>query len=161
MGAAETVRDVVNLAATAGLRKDVIDLLQAKTTLLAEQVAALEKEKTALTAENTELLRENRNLKSENDNLKGQLEKARPKGDELDAIAVKMLVTLANFDNRHVDMTDTVLIQVAGLTRAKGEYFIDQLSKRKFIVCTGGSVNGFYFVVTPVGREYMARNGLL
>jgi len=76
MGATDTIKEFARIATTAGLTKDVIDLLDKKASLLAEQVVALEQE-------NTTLLRENRNLKLENENLKTQLQNARPKGDEL------------------------------------------------------------------------------
>src|ERR1039458_3533231 len=86
MGATDTIKEFARIATTAGLTKDVIDLLDKKASLLAEQVAALEQE-------NTTLLRENLNLKLENENLQKQLQNARPKGDELDEISTKMLVT--------------------------------------------------------------------
>src|ERR1039458_8201972 len=76
MGATDTIKEFARIATTAGLTKDVIDLLDKKAVLLAEQVATLEQE-------NTTLLRENRNLAFENQQLKAQLQNARPKGDEI------------------------------------------------------------------------------
>jgi hypothetical protein len=154
MSAIDTAKEFVRLGSTVGLSKDVIDLLDKKASLLAEQVTALEQE-------NTTLLRENRNLKLENEKLKGQLQNARPKGDELDEICKKMLVTLANADD-HEGITDGELIQHLGLPKAKGDYFFDQLRTRKF-VDTGGGVmgRGMFWSVTSAGRDYMARNGLL
>jgi|ERR1039458_3584806 DNA-binding MarR family transcriptional regulator len=152
MGATDTIKEFARIATTAGLTKDVIDLLDKKASLLAEQVAALEQE-------NTTLLRENRNLKLENENLQKQLQNARPKGDELDEISTKMLVTLANFKG---SITDSELIQRLGLPKAKGDYHFDQLEKRKFVNSDGGQLGrGMFFYVTTEGRDYLAIAGLL
>lgn len=159
MSATETVKDVVRIATTAGLAKDVIDLLQVKTVLLTDQVSTLEKDNVALAQENTTLLRENRNLKLENEKLKGELQNSRPKSDELYEIATKMLVTLANFDG---SITDGELIQRLGLPKAKGDYHFDQLQKRKFVNSSGGQMGrGMFFYVTSAGRDYLAKAGLL
>lgn len=157
MSAADTVKDVVRIATTAGLAKDVIDLLQVKTVLLTEQVATLEKDNAALTQENTALLRENRNLKLENENLKSQLQNERPKADELDELAVKMLVAIANADS----ITDNELFRHFRLQKAKGEYLLDQLERRKFVDSAGGNDRGWFYYATSGGREYLARNALL
>jgi len=55
MSAADTVKDVVRIANTAGLAKDAIDLLEKKSTLLTDQVAALENENAQLKLENIKL----------------------------------------------------------------------------------------------------------
>jgi hypothetical protein len=155
MSASDTVKDVVRIATTAGLAKDVIDLLEKKAGLLSEQVSALEQE-------NTTLLRENRGLNTENQNLKNQLQTARPKVDQLDDIATKMLVTLANFDDTEDGITDGELIQRLGLPKAKGDYHFDQLRKRHFVASGGGQMGrGSFWFVTDAGREYMAQAGLL
>jgi hypothetical protein len=44
MGATDTIKEFARIATTAGLTKDVIDLLDKKASLLAEQVVALEQE---------------------------------------------------------------------------------------------------------------------
>ena len=49
------VKEVVRLVSTAGLGKDVIDLLDKKVSLLAEQVGSLEAENSDLRTENAEL----------------------------------------------------------------------------------------------------------
>lgn len=161
MSAADTVKEFVRIANTAGLAKDVVDLLQAKVALLADKVAALEKDGAALTDENTALLRENRNLKLENENLQKQLQNARPKGEELDEICNKMLISLANYRGRD-GITSNELIQHLGLPKAKGDYLFDQLVKRKFVATGAGVIGrGMFWCVTSAGREYMAKAGLL
>jgi DNA-binding MarR family transcriptional regulator len=154
MSAIDTAKEFVRLGSTVGLSKDVIDLLDKKASLLAEQVMALEQE-------NTTLLRENRQLKLENEKLQKHLHNARQEGGELDEIATKMLVTLANHTGRD-GITSSELIQYLGLPKAKGDYHFDQLQKRKF-VNTGGGVmgRGMFWYVTSAGRDYLARVGLL
>jgi hypothetical protein len=55
MSATDTAKEVIRLATTAGLSKDVIDLLEKKSALLTEQVAALERENTQLKLEVAQL----------------------------------------------------------------------------------------------------------
>jgi phage antirepressor YoqD-like protein len=162
MSAAETVKDFARIAATAGLSKEVIGLLDKKAALLAEQVAMLEKDNAALAQENTTLLRENRNLHLVNEDLKKQLENARPKGNELDEGCKQMLVALANFTGGD-GITRDELIQWLRLPKVKGERQFDQLRERDFVKYGGfGDLNrGFPVFVTAAGREYMANNGLL
>jgi FtsZ-binding cell division protein ZapB len=154
INATETVKDFIRVAQTAGLSKDVIDLLEKKVALLAEQVASLEQE-------NSTLLRENRNLHLVNEDLKKQLDNARPKGDELDELSTKILVSLANFQGGNA-ITDRELIQQLGIPKAKGDYHFDQLRNRKFIHSSSGAVGrGAFYFATTAGREYLATHGLL
>jgi len=150
MSAIETAKEFVRLGSTAGLSKDVIDLLQTKAALLAEQVTALEQE-------NTALLRENRQLKLENENLKGQLQNARPKSEALDDICNQMLLRVANSRN----ITNNELIQAFGLGKAKGDFLLDKLWKRNFIRSPGAIARGSLLMVTTDGREYLANIGLI
>ena len=55
MSALDTAKEIVRIGSTAGLSKDVIDLLEKKSALLTEQVSALERENTRLTTEVAQL----------------------------------------------------------------------------------------------------------
>lgn len=154
MSVADAAKEMVRIAQTHGLAKDVIDLLEKKAGLLAEQVASLEQE-------NAALLRQNRQLKVENENFKKQPQIAQPASDELDEICSKMLVTLANYNGRD-GITNHELIQHLGLQKAKGDYHFDQLVKRKFVHTSSGVMGrGMFYHVTSAGRDYMAKKGLL
>ncbi len=48
MSAIDTAKEIVRITSTAGLSKDVIDLLEKKNLLLTEQVTTLETEITSL-----------------------------------------------------------------------------------------------------------------
>ena len=152
MNAADTVKDVVRIATTAGLSKDVIDLLQAKADLLAEQNTTLEQE-------NTTLLRENRNLHLVNADLKKQLENAHPKGDELDDGCKQMLIAIANFSGL---ITSEEIFRQLGFHAAQGQYWLDQLIERNFVDWGSfGTSQGSPISATPKGREFMKKMGFL
>src|SRR5437762_12295696 len=92
MGALDTAKEIVRIGSTAGLSKDVVDLLEEKSVLLAEQVATLEREK-------AELKSENARLKAEIAQLHQQLHDAEPAGFvESDGLLWKR--TASGFDRR-------------------------------------------------------------
>ena len=66
MSALDTAKEIVRIGSTAGLSKDVIDLLEKKVTLLTEEIANLR----------TEVSR----LQIENENLHAQLQHTQPIG---------------------------------------------------------------------------------
>jgi hypothetical protein len=152
MNTADAVKDVVRIATTAGLAKDVVDLLEKKAALMAEKAFSLEQE-------NTTLLRENRNLHLVNKDLKRQLENARPKGDELEEGCVQMLIAIAHFDG--IIRNDDIFQQL-GFGKVQGDYWMDQLTKRKFVdFGLIGSSDGCAISATSAGREYLSKKGLL
>ncbi len=55
MSAIDTAKEIVRIGSTAGLSKDVIDLLEKKATLLAEENIALKSQVAVLQAENAQL----------------------------------------------------------------------------------------------------------
>jgi hypothetical protein len=65
MGAAETAKEIVRIGSTAGLSKDVIDLLEKKLALLMDENIALAKENVVLIAKVSVLENENRNLRTQ------------------------------------------------------------------------------------------------
>ena len=56
MGGLEIAKEIVRIGSTAGLNKDVVDLLERKSLLLAERVASLERENAELSAQIAQLL---------------------------------------------------------------------------------------------------------
>ena len=55
MSALDTAKEIVRLGSTAGLSKDVIDLLEKKTALLTEEIASLRAKVSRLETENADL----------------------------------------------------------------------------------------------------------
>lgn len=67
MSALDTAKDIARIASTAGLGKDVIDLLEKKAALLTEEIASLRAKVSRLETENTD--------------LRQQLQRAQPQSD--------------------------------------------------------------------------------
>src|SRR5437868_15002872 len=79
MSAIDTAKEIARIASTASLGKDVIELLEKKVGLLAEQITTLETE--------------NANLKQKGANLHQQFAGARPKSElHPDAIRLQKMV---------------------------------------------------------------------
>lgn len=147
MDAAQGMKDVIRIAQTAGLSKDVIDLLETKAELLAEQVVTLEQQ-------NATLLSENNGLKLVNNDLKRQIGHNQ-KSDELDAECKNMLVTL-EFSKGGPSCED--LIPFLQISPPKVRRQFDQLSEKGFVKANG---YGFEAHVTKEGRDYLDKSGLL
>jgi regulator of replication initiation timing len=156
MGATDTIKEFARIAATAGLTKDVIDLLDKKASLLAEQVAALEQE-------NTTLLRENRNLVLENQQLKAQIQNARPKGDELDQKTRSILI---HFFKEAGDIPCEEIAQRFQIELSAAQYHLDILLQKEFVILARigfSSWQGEFpalFSIASKGRKYVVENGL-
>jgi regulator of replication initiation timing len=156
MSAADTIKDVVRIATAAGLAKDVIDLLDKKAALLAEQVAALDQE-------NGTLLLENHNLKLENENLQKQLENAHAKDDELDETTAEILKLF--FENAK-ELSDEQIASHFRIKVSVASYHTDILLKNRLIWQTSKGISSYMgtspamFSITAMGRRYVVEKGL-
>jgi regulator of replication initiation timing len=163
MGATDTIREFARIATTAGLTKDVIDLMEKKATLLAEQVATLERDNAALSQENTALLRENRNFNLENDNLKIQLQNMGQKGSEF---AKETLQILKYFFDKGANCSDPEIARKFQMALSVAAYHTDILLRKIFIrqttvgVSFGGVESPPKFSITMEGRKHVVENGL-
>jgi hypothetical protein len=143
-GTSEDVKEIVRIAASAGLAKDVITLLEKKAALLTEQVAALEREQASLRAENA--------------NLKAQLRLLPEDGEELSGDTKKILKL---FFDHACDISTEEILEAFNLKPSVGDYHIDVLIKKKFIRETtvemlepsGSGVSKFG--LTTLGRRYV------
>jgi len=148
MGGGEIVKDVIRIASTAGLNKDVIDLLKEKISLLAEQNTTLEKSNAALQKKNTE--------------LEQQLANLQPSSGRLHADTERFLQLLF----RHKEMSVTQAAAFLGMTHGMTDYHKGVLFDARMAVWTGvGIKTGFgssepQFCITQKGREYAVRHGL-
>ena len=70
----DIAKDAIRIATTAGLDKDVIDLLKDKVALLTEKIAALEQENALLKSENSNLGKKMTNLEQKPQGSKPQSE---------------------------------------------------------------------------------------
>jgi regulator of replication initiation timing len=158
MSATETVKEIVRIANTAGLAKDVIDLLQVKAALLTEQVATLEEDHTTLSSEN-------RNLKLENETLLKQLQNARPYADRLDETTEKILKYA--FEQTR-DLSAPHIASVFKMKQGVADFHIGELRDKDFISWKTFGSSGTLgdesalpeFTITAEGQKYIVKNGL-
>lgn len=155
MSAGDTIKEVIRIVKTGSPAKDLAAPLQAKLTLLAEQVAALE-------AENGGLRNENRNLKAENDTLKKQRADAPGSREELSPKTEEILK--AAFD-RAAEFSVQDVISLFRMKQSVADYHLDELRKRKFIKTHGTGFMGTgymgstpMYTITSAGREYVLKN---
>jgi regulator of replication initiation timing len=150
MSAIDTAKDVVRIASTAGLAKDVIDLMEKKIALLTGEIDDL-------TLKNTALSKRTSSLVIENSQLRAQL--GNPQPVVLDDACTKMLQAVANATG---DITKQDLFEQLGLPLAKGDHLFDQLSEHAFIEQRGMNLmTGGRYGATKKGRDYLSRKNLL
>jgi hypothetical protein len=147
MSAIDTAKEIVRITSTAGLSKDVIDLLEKKNALLAEQIIALETE--------------NANLKEKVERLEQELDHLSPKSDRLEEGAEKLLELLFQRD-----MTPSSATRATGASQGMVEYHQGVLIKRRFARWEGISIvtdwgeSEASMAITQDGRAYCVRHGL-
>jgi hypothetical protein len=146
-GAAETAREIVRIAAYAGLPKDLIATMEKKATVLAERVATLEKELAG--------------LKVETANLRAQLRLLPEEGEELSGDTIKILRL---FFDRAGEISTEEIIKSFGLKPSVADYHIDVLLKKTFIRETTAGIQTLFgskvskFGLTSLGRRYVLEN---
>lgn len=142
MSATDIAKEVVRIANTHGLAKDVIDLLEKKLALLVEENALLSSKVSRLEIENGQ--------------LRAQLQDSQPVGDKLPEQAVQILKLF--FDSGR----DLSIEQVSAHLRIqKGmvEHYFDTLMERDFLRQTtvGFGDHSGNFGLLPKGRAYVAK----
>ncbi|QHI68674.1 hypothetical protein [Tichowtungia aerotolerans] len=156
MGTSDLAKEALRIAGTAGLSKDVIDLLKEKINLLDEKV--------------DDLTSENSSLKSENYDLRKQLESllesqsdgtSKPEGfdDTTDAI-------LKLFFDVHDSIPAELIARELNIQTSIVRYHFDLLSEHDMIRRMQGGTRGFVSgVASPAkyglckaGREYVVKN---
>lgn len=148
MSAGDTIKEAVRIVKTSSPAKELMAPLQAKLTLLAEQVAALE-------TENAALRNENRSLKTQHAN-------ARTSGEELSRKTEEILK--AAFD-RTGEFSVQDIMNLFHLKQSVADYHLDTLRKKKFVksqgtgfMGTGYMGNNPTYIITAAGREHVLKN---
>ena len=152
MSTTSLAKDALRIVSTAGLGKDVIDLLNLKITLLDEQVTTLTQEVLTLKGKNFDLLRELEELKKQQGDFS-------PFPDGFDDTTNRIVAAL--FGNR--DVAKETISSHLGIEFGIMEYHFDLLFKERFAEQTrvgmtfnhGRTPPGFS--LTPEGRAYAVK----
>jgi regulator of replication initiation timing len=145
MGALDTAIEAVRIAKTSGLAKAVVDRLEKKLSVLAEEVRTLQNE--------------NASLKVENERLQTRLKQLpAAHGDEISP-DTKGILKL--FFDRANDVSADEIAKAFGWKQSVADYHIDVLLKKRFIrestlgmeTPFGSSVSKFG--LTTLGRRYI------
>jgi hypothetical protein len=150
MSAMDTAKEIVRLGSTAGLSKDVIDLMEKKLVLLTDELEVSNRKNVSLETKVSKLEIENAQLRAQINN---------PQAIVLDDICTKLLVAIANSPD---GVLKEDLFAHFALSTGKGSHVIDQLFNHKFIEVGRVQMGvGAFLFSTPTGREYLNRKGLL
>jgi DNA-binding transcriptional ArsR family regulator len=143
MSAIDTAKEIARIASTASLGKDVIDLLEKKVGLLAEQITTLETE--------------NANLKQKVANLNEQFASARPKG-ELHPDAIRFLKLLFEHEE---GLTVSQIASSLGISKGMAEYHLDVLLDAEMVDLSVRMPKGSALAVflEAKGRAYLVEHG--
>jgi hypothetical protein len=146
----DIAKDAIRLVTTAGLGKDVIDLLETKVALLTEKITTLEQENTNLTTKVRELEQE--------------LANAPPKQGALDETSVKFLQLLFT----HEELTIRRIANTLGIAKGVAEYHKDLLWNAEMIHPFGNEIVGDFgdpgeveWGLIAKGRAYLVENRLI
>jgi len=159
MGVIKDITDLVTrLINSVQDRKFAAELLE-----IQRMIGSLQSEQADLHEQRIALMTENAQLKQKIVALEQRVAQSQQRGtkpdDQLDEIAVEMLVFIANTTD---DITEEDVIEHLRLPQAKGKYHFDQLLKREFVRTTRGQTGvGWFYDATPEGRDYLAKAGLL
>lgn len=152
MSATDLAKDAIRIVSTAGLSKDVIDLLSLKITLLDDKISTLTQEILTLKGKNFDLLRELEELKKQQGDLS-------PFPDGFNDTTNRIVNML--FGAR--DVSKEAIAQQLGLEFGIVEYHFDLLFKETFVDQTKIGVHTYNghspagFSLTPEGRAYAVK----
>jgi DNA-binding MarR family transcriptional regulator len=143
MSAIDTAKEIARIASAASLGKDVIELLEKKVGLLAEQITTLETE--------------NANLKQKVASLDQQFAGARPKS-ELHPDAIRFLKLLFEHDT---GLTVSQIADSLGISKGMAEYHHDVLLDAEMVSLSVRMPKGSALIVflEAKGRAYLVEHG--
>ena len=152
MSTTSLAKDALRIVSTAGLSKDVIDLLNLKITLLDEQLTTLTEEVLALKGKNFDLLRELEELKKQQGDLS-------PFPDEFDETTNRIVTSMFGAS----DVTKEGISRQIGIEFGVAEYHFDLSFREKFIKQTRIGIKSYNghspagYGLTPSGRAYAVK----
>lgn len=147
MSATDIAKDILRIANTASMTRDVIDLMEKKLALLTQEVADL-------TSKNTGLVAQVSQLEADKKNLESKIQQLTPKGNVLDQQSRDILKF---FFNRACDLSARDIERRFQLATSVSDYHIDILMGKKFIGQTqiGSDSDSCFFAIKKEGRNYI------
>jgi hypothetical protein len=137
MNPLDVAKDLSRIGTTAGLSKDVIDLLEKKVTLLTDKISTLEQQNAQLRAENKE--------------LRQQAQKRKPTAHDLQKVTLNVLRLL--FESSYGLPVEVVAQQIDVLPNV-AKYHLDELLRRELIDhCIGLIGYSLSYDITAKGRK--------
>jgi FtsZ-binding cell division protein ZapB len=143
MSPQDIAKDAIRLVTTAGLSKDVIDLLEKKVALLTEKIATLETE--------------NSELKEKASNLENELKRFQTEQGELEDGAKQLLKLMFSAGGSAYleELAGTI-----GMSKSMADYHADALAALGMIEVAALTPGGTMYVLTAKGRAYVVKNKL-
>lgn len=154
MSATDIAKDAIRIVSTAGLNKDIIDLLDKKITLLTEEISSLQ-------LRLDQSLSENSDLKQKIGYLEQQLQSLCPKDDGLKEDTKAILKFLFNAGR---PISPDYLASQMRMQQSVMDYHIDLLYGRKFVKTVGMTVvmhgvkHRGQIEISKDGRAYCVEN---
>ena len=154
MSAIDIAKDAIKIATTAGLSKDVIDLLEKKLALLTEEVLFFKDSLAKSIAENEE-------LKLTVVNLEEQIQNLSPQEDRLDKECEEILFLLFEADRKLTIDQATKHFQ---LHPSVAKAHFDTLRQKRFVFFRSAIITDFgrsrpaEYELTSEGRGYAMKN---
>jgi hypothetical protein len=152
MSASDLAKDAIRIVSTAGLNKDVIDLLNQKITLLDDKISTLTQEILTLKSQNFDLIRELEELKKQQGDLS-------PFPDGFDDTTNRIVAAMFGAS----DVTKEAISRKIGIEFGIAEYHFDLLFREKFINQTRIGIKSYNghspagYSLTPEGRAYAVK----
>ena len=141
-------KDAIRLVSTAGLGKDVIDLLTAKLEILRDELSATKELLSDAKSENAD-------LKIENAELKKQIQNFIPRSEMLEHETHSILELFF----KHDEASASGISSHIGMELGMVNYHIDILRELKFIAQSRFAVGGIgaMYRIRPEGRAYIVK----
>jgi FtsZ-binding cell division protein ZapB len=154
----EIAKDAIRIVTTAGLSKDVIDLLEKKVALLTDEISTLTRKLEVSESENVSLKRKAADLEQ-------QLERVSPKANRLDEAQIKFLQLLF----KQGDVSIAAIGRQLGISEGMADYHRGALMDLGMIEWVGVGMKSAWmeidrpatFGISQKGRACLVENKLV
>jgi hypothetical protein len=157
MSTMDTAKEIIRIGSTAGLSKDVIDLLERKVALLTDEITALTAKLLQSEHVKEQLASQLEKIQVEKDNLQVRLRDLQPKADDLEHV---VLLSLAKDPGKSTGQ----IAKDHGLSPAKAKFVVGSLFEKDLIGSTSDWIAGgtdIHYKVLQKGLKLLNDHGKL